>query len=92
MATKRKPTKQDRYILAGLIWHGRDKLHCTQQEVADGLGCSLRWISDIERGRANPTWKDALHLFILLGIDLNDFAEKTGVEPLKERNGETAPV
>jgi len=54
-----------------LIKQKRKEKKLTQQEVADAVGITRSYLSDIENGRYNPSFKKAIELAIFLEIDLN---------------------
>lgn len=61
------------------IRHYRKKRGYTQQELADGSGCSLMFISNLERGKETAEIGKALRVLATLGIDLHACA-RTGVD------------
>jgi HTH-type transcriptional regulator/antitoxin HipB len=55
----------------GIIIRTRRKtLGCTQQDLADMLGCSQRWIWELEQGKENIYLKRLLRLCRELDIEL----------------------
>lgn len=79
MFVRRKPTQTERNLLADLIRRGRNAQNLTQEQLSHFLGCSLHWINDIEQGKCDPTWRDALHLAAIVKLDPIVFAEEAGL-------------
>ena len=79
MFVTRNPTQQERDILADLLRHGRMAQNLTQEQLADLIGCSPHWISDIERGKCNLNWRDALHYAAIVQLDPIVFAKEAGL-------------
>lgn len=52
----------------------------TQQEVADSVGISRNFLSDIENGRYNPSFKTAIKLANFLEMDLNLLSTMTEIQ------------
>lgn len=53
----------------------------TQEEVADATHVSSKFVSAIENGRRNPSWKYAIQLADFYDVSLDDFREtKNGKE------------
>ena len=86
MFVRRIPTKADRSRFGDLLRHCREEQHFTQEELAAFLGCSPHWISDIEQGKCNPSWRDAIHLSAIVKLDPICFAEEAGLHvPISTR-------
>ena len=86
MFVRRIPTQADRYRFGDLLGHCREEQHFTQEELAAFLGCSPNWISDIEQGKCNPSWRDAIHLSAIVKLDPICFAEEAGLHvPISTR-------
>lgn len=58
-----------------LIKQKREEKKLTQQEVADAVGITRSYLSDIENGRYNPSFKKSIELATFLGIDLNNIKD-----------------
>lgn len=54
-----------------LIKEKREEKKLTQQEVAQSIGITRNYLSDIENGRYTPSFKNSIKLATYLGIDLN---------------------
>lgn len=67
-----------------LIKTRRTERKLTQQDVADKVGISRNFLSDIENGRYNPSFNTALRLAAYLGIDLNSLSEMTEIQGLSD--------
>lgn len=59
------------FIFAGGVLKNLKRLKLTQQQVADRVSTSLRWIQKIESGRKLPGFFLAIKLILSLGIDMN---------------------
>ena len=79
MFMRRIPTQEERYILADLFRHGREAQSLTQQQISDLLGCSLRWVNDMELGKCDPNWRDAFHYAAIVKVEPIIFAEEAGL-------------
>lgn len=54
----------------------REQRGFTQAEVAEATDISPKFISAIENGRRNPSWKYAIQLADFYNVSLDDFREK----------------
>lgn len=54
-----------------LIKKRREELKLTQDEVAQAVGITRNYLSDIENSRYTPSFRTAIKLAKHLGIDLN---------------------
>ena len=79
MFVRRRPTQEERNLLADMIRHGRTERNLTQEQLSAFLGCSLHWMNDIEQGKCDPTWRDVLHLAAIVKLDPAKFAEGAGL-------------
>lgn len=61
----------------------REQRGFTQAEVAEATDISPRFISAIENGRRNPSWRYAIQLADFYNVSLDDFREN---ENLKKEN------
>jgi DNA-binding XRE family transcriptional regulator len=50
----------------------------TQQQLADKAGCQKETVSELERGKWEPSWVLALELADALGVNCRDFRSPTG--------------
>lgn len=64
-----KPTPEQRKALGNTLRQARHAQGLTQEQVAEHLGCSRRWVTSIELGKSNPNWLDVIHLIVLLEVD-----------------------
>lgn len=64
-----KPNSEQRKVLGDTLRQARRAQGLTQEQVAEYLGCSRRWITAIELGKSNPNWLDVIRLLALLGIE-----------------------
>lgn len=54
----------------------RKVLHLRQRDLAELAGITLRGLTDLERGQANPTLKQLAKIADVLGLELN-FVERS---------------
>lgn len=86
MSSKRKPNQKDRYALSDAIRHGRGTKGLTQEQLAEVVGRSRRWIEALELGKGNPNWLDTIHFMAVLDIDPQKFAQEVGLHvPVSSR-------
>lgn len=57
-------------ILGELLRKKRKEQHLTQSQVAEYAGVSIKFISEVERGKETAEIGKVLHLLRILGIDL----------------------
>ncbi len=62
-----------------LIKQKRKEKKLTQQEVADAVGITRNYLSDIENGRYSPSFKKSIELAKFLEIDLNLLYQATEI-------------
>lgn len=79
-----------RLIFSRYVLENRERLGLKQQQVADAVSTSLRWIQKIEKGEKLPGFFLAVRLILLLEIDMNAFlAElREGERPEEVREGD----
>lgn len=63
MFITRRPSRSELNILGKLLRNARDVQGYTQEMIAETLGCSVHWVSDIEQGKSHQT---GVMLFIML--------------------------
>lgn len=56
--------------LGQMITYRRKKLGYTQKHVAEFIGYSQKFISELERGVANASFEDAIKVITCLGLDM----------------------
>ena len=74
-----KPTKEQRQLLGLLIYRYRMSVGMTQEELAELLEYSPRWIQKIESGQANPNWSTLIKIMELFQISPTQIAEEVGI-------------
>ena len=79
MPTKRKPNQADRDAWSAAIRRRRGAKGLTQEQLAEVVGRSRRWIEALEQGTANPNWLDTIHFMAVLDIDPAKFAQEVGL-------------
>lgn len=78
-----KPTDKQKEALGDALRHARDSVGLTQEELAELLDCSSRWVQKLEGPKSNPNWFTLLQLRALLGIDLCELDKKLGLVALE---------
>lgn len=61
---------KDATDLGSVIRLQRKRLGLTQQELADACGCSIMYLSNLERGKETAELGIALRIVNLLGLDM----------------------
>ncbi len=64
------PIIKDASDLGAAIRSRRKELGLTQQELADACGCSIMYLSNLERGKETAELGIALRIVNLLGLDM----------------------
>ncbi len=62
----------------------REERSLSQVQLADATGFMQSWISQVERGRRNPSWSNVCRLAEGLGVNISKLAaraEALAVEP-----------
>ncbi len=77
--SKPKPTESQLQLLGRAIRHAREAAGLTQEELAEIIDCSPRWVQKLERGKSNPHWMTLLQFCALLGIDTRTLEEELGL-------------
>lgn len=54
----------------------RDEKKISQVQLAEATGLAQAWISQIERGRRNPSWSNVLRLAEGLGVRLSELVKR----------------
>lgn len=54
--SKLKPTDKQKEALGDALRHARDSVGLTQEELAELLDCSSRWVQKLEGRKSNPNW------------------------------------
>ena len=81
--SKLKPTDKQKEALGDALRHARDSVGLTQEELAELLDCSSRWVQKLEGRKSNPNWFTLLQLCALLNIDVHALLEKLGLGSLE---------
>ena len=53
----------------------REKRELTQEDLAEAAGITVRTLSQLETGNANPTWATAGDIARALGVSIADLAK-----------------
>lgn len=75
MYKRRTPTPKQRRSFGNIIRDEQKICGLTQEDLADILDCSPHWITNIECGKSDPTWLDALRLIRALKLDVEEILE-----------------
>ena len=67
-------------MLNKIIKEKREELKLTQEEVAQAIGITRNYLSDIENGRYQPSFNTSIKLIKFLGIDLNLLPSMTEIQ------------
>ena len=70
-------------MLNKIIKEKREELKLTQEEVAQAIGITRNYFSDIENGRYQPSFNTSIKLIKFLGIDLNLLPSMTEIQDNK---------
>lgn len=71
MSSFQQPQRvKDAADLGSVIRLQRKRLGLTQQELADACGCSIMYLSNLERGKETAELGIALRVVNILGLDL----------------------
>ena len=71
MSSFQQPQRvKDAADLGSVIRLRRKQLGLTQQELADACGCSIMYLSNLERGKETAELGIALRIVNLLGLDM----------------------
>ena len=71
MSSFQQPQRvKDATDLGSVIRLQRKQLGLTQQELADACGCSIMYLSNLERGKETAELGIALRIVNLLGLDM----------------------
>lgn len=87
MFKKRAPTPEQRKAFGKVIRDARNRLGLTQEQLAELMNCSVRWIIQIETGKSNPNNMDTVLLMTILKLLPEDVAKEVGLripEPSKK--------
>lgn len=78
MLKKRTPTPAQRKAFGKIIHDARNSRGLTQEQLAELMNCSVRWIIQIEAGKSNPNNMDTILLMTILGLSPERVAEEVG--------------
>lgn len=60
---------------SGKVYRARREMGYTQEQLAEAVSASTRWIKKIEKGTGLPGGEIMIALLIFLNLDVNDFRE-----------------
>lgn len=66
----------DQLALGRAVRAIRDEKKISQVQLAEATGLAQAWISQIERGRRNPSWSNVLRLAEGLGVRLSELVKR----------------
>lgn len=70
------------------VFYRRTELGYTQEQLAEAVAASTRWIQEIERGASLPGGEIMINLLLFLDIDVNEFREDAKLnEPIRNIHG-----
>ncbi|WP_308754958.1 helix-turn-helix transcriptional regulator [uncultured Anaerotruncus sp.] len=72
--------------LGQIIKHRRERMKISQENLADLAGISTKLLSDIECGRANPTFETMDLVAAALGVELEELLQPEQVIDLLPQN------
>lgn len=78
MFKKRTPCPEQRRAFGKLIRDARNRHGFTQEQLAEYLNCSVRWIIQIEEGSSCPNNMDTVLLMLALELTAGNIAEEVG--------------
>ncbi len=61
------------------VFEARKSLGLTQEQLAEAVSTSSRWIKKIEKGSGTPGGELTISLLIFLDIDANEFREDVNI-------------
>jgi transcriptional regulator with XRE-family HTH domain len=71
----------DAVALGRAVLAVRTEKGISQMQLADATGFMQSWISQVERGRRNPSWNNVARLADGLAVKLSELAARAEVEP-----------
>lgn len=78
MFQKRTPPLEERRVFGKMIRDARNRHGYTQEQLAEYLNCSVRWIIQIEEGSSSPNNMDTVLLMVILELTAGEIAEEVG--------------
>lgn len=63
----------------------RDEKKISQVQLAEVTGFMQSWVSQVENGRRNPSWSNAVRLAEGLGVSLAELAARAEAEVVDDR-------
>jgi transcriptional regulator with XRE-family HTH domain len=73
--TARRPADREQALLGDAVREVRKAQGLTQKQVADRTGVHVTYLSDIERGARNPSWKVIASLAAGMGVPTAHIAQ-----------------
>lgn len=59
----------------------REEHQISQTQLAEATGFMQSWISQVERGRRNPSWNNVARLADGLGVSVSELAARAETDP-----------
>lgn len=81
--SKPKPTEAQLSVLGDTIHYAREAAGLTQEQLAEIIDCSPRWVQKLESCKSNPHWLTLMQLCALLDINIRELEEKLGLGSLE---------
>ena len=79
MSFDSKPTKEQKQLLGLLIYRCRTSAGMTQEELAELLECTPRWVQKMESAQSNPNWTTLIKIMELFQISPAQIAEEADI-------------
>lgn len=81
--SKPKPTEDQLSVLGDTIHYAREAAGLTQEQLAEIIDCSPRWVQKLESCKSNPHWLTLMQLCALLDIDARALQKDLGLKSLQ---------
>lgn len=78
MFKKRTPSPEQRKAFGKIIRDARNRRGFTQEQLAEYMNCSVRWIIQIEAGASSPNHMDTVLLMTILELSPENVAREAG--------------
>lgn len=70
------------------VYCKRTEMGYTQEQLAEAVSASTRWIQEIEKGASLPGGEIMINLLLFLDIDVNEFKEDAKINvPIRNIHG-----
>ena len=79
MFKKRTPSQAQKKALGRIFREARNNCGLTQEELAEIMNCSTRWLIQVEGGKSSLNCVDTIRLMSILKLDPVKVAEEVGI-------------